>query len=329
MANTDNCVEQSRQRQLAQEYTPPFPRFDNLSEENNPYRNNPHNYTKFDFDMRRKAEVLKYNSNKMSTQTNSLTKQQKFALLMRGAIPSVKTQPQQCPLIATPSSSSGVPGPPIYLYEDPSVDLYNYATGNRSFAFNVETRLDPTTTITITDISLGLATKTHVAYFKIENTIDQPRTTYTIQIPIGVEFSGTSKNTNTQLLQIPNILLNVYYNTTVIYSIYTSYSFILSFSCSQSETPFYVNAYLGVAEFNDIQLYTIPGYIYKFEVMLPASTTGVSYNQSGTLVSPGISKIQYYANTQMDSIKTVNCTAANYTTNNMWTINPGFSITSL
>jgi len=40
-------------------------------------------FTKFDFDMRRKAEILKYSSNNVSTQTNNLTKNQKWSQLVK------------------------------------------------------------------------------------------------------------------------------------------------------------------------------------------------------------------------------------------------------
>jgi hypothetical protein len=48
------------------------------------------NYTKFQLDMRRKAEILKYNNTTSSTKTNNLTKAQKFAQLINGKI--TKTQ---------------------------------------------------------------------------------------------------------------------------------------------------------------------------------------------------------------------------------------------
>jgi hypothetical protein len=41
-------------------------------------------YTKFDLDMRRKAEVLKYSNNSSSSKTNNLTKSQKYAQIVKG-----------------------------------------------------------------------------------------------------------------------------------------------------------------------------------------------------------------------------------------------------
>jgi len=136
-----NLVDQRRRFQL---YNIPPNRYNNLA--NNPYQyttgpdGNPVLiYTKFDLDMRRKSEILKYSSNRMSTQTNNLTKSQKFAQAVNGSYQQ-RTYSQQflnannvngvvqlCPpgvIIKTPSSASGVPGN-LLLYDDPAVPLYN------------------------------------------------------------------------------------------------------------------------------------------------------------------------------------------------------------
>jgi hypothetical protein len=126
-------------------------------------------FTAFDFNMRRKVEILKYAPNKQSSQTNSLTKSQKWGQIVRGNFQSesytkvVKSviikgknvditylngkqvDPNQ-PYIAvlgcpptrsqlTSSTACDVPGTPINLYEDDNVPLYNYATNTNSFAF--------------------------------------------------------------------------------------------------------------------------------------------------------------------------------------------------
>lgn len=96
-------------------------------------------FTKFQLDMRRKAEILKYSSNKQSGQTNSMTKKQQTALLLSGRSNGRSglsyyqrtniNQPVNCTnddLIPTPTSSSDIPGPRIDLIYDESVPLYNY-----------------------------------------------------------------------------------------------------------------------------------------------------------------------------------------------------------
>jgi hypothetical protein len=129
------------QKSRFQIFNIPANRYDNLA--NSPYqRINPETgqpYTKFDLDMRRKAEILKYSSNRMSTQTNNLTKAQKFAQAINGyyqqrtyskeyiAANTENGIVNTCPpgsIIKTPSSASDVPGD-LLLYEDPTVPIYN------------------------------------------------------------------------------------------------------------------------------------------------------------------------------------------------------------
>jgi hypothetical protein len=121
-------------------------------------------YTTFDLNMRRKTEILKYAPNKQSTQTNNLTKSQKWSQLVSGNFqsqsynivniagitylngqkvnqfsPSIKIN--GCPQNRskpTLSTACNVPGEPIYLYEDDSVPLYNYSMNTNSFAIQNE-----------------------------------------------------------------------------------------------------------------------------------------------------------------------------------------------
>jgi hypothetical protein len=73
----DICKQRKRQQLFS---TPPI----RLELQKSPYeiQQNGKKYTKNQLDMRRKAEILKYSSNVMSTQTNSFTKSQKWAHLV-------------------------------------------------------------------------------------------------------------------------------------------------------------------------------------------------------------------------------------------------------
>ena len=66
---------QQRSKQLL--FNNPLPRYTPIS----PYNGE---FTKFQLDMRRKAEVLKYNNNASSTKTNNLTKAEKWSQIARG-----------------------------------------------------------------------------------------------------------------------------------------------------------------------------------------------------------------------------------------------------
>ena len=128
-------------------------------------------YTKFDLDMRRKAQVLKYNQ--LNTQVNNLTKNQKWSQLVKGhsaKISSVnpnvflgRTLPTQNPnvildteqnkivaclpdgrLIYTNPSASNVPPDPRvpFLYDDERVPLYNYINPISTRSYGIENPLN-------------------------------------------------------------------------------------------------------------------------------------------------------------------------------------------
>jgi len=104
-------------------------------------------YSKRDLDMRRKAEILKYSSNQMSSQTNSMTNNQKWAAIATKNYRSASLYTTQLSSIdcsmsqlkSTPTSACDVPGPIIYLYDDEKVPLYNYANQNSSRAYGIIT----------------------------------------------------------------------------------------------------------------------------------------------------------------------------------------------
>lgn len=81
-------------------------------------------YNQYELDMRRKAEILKYNNS-----TNNVTSKSKWAYL---STYNNNSTLRLCTDISKSISttSSDVPGPPIMLYLDESVPLYNYKTIN-------------------------------------------------------------------------------------------------------------------------------------------------------------------------------------------------------
>jgi len=106
-----------------------------------PYRK----YTNMQLDMRRKAEILKYNGVTQNSKTNSQTKTQLYSYLANNKINSNVSQyaltyalkDLNCATnknLPTLTTACDVPGPPMYLYNDPSIPLYNYSgiVNNRS-----------------------------------------------------------------------------------------------------------------------------------------------------------------------------------------------------
>ena len=111
---------------------PPL-RYDSLSI--SPYLPENGGFTQKQLDMRRKAEILTYNSNRI-LKINSLTKAQKFSLIAKNNTTTIPVYNSQCftneygQYILTPSSSCDVPGPIIMLYNDKQIPLYNFTNGN-------------------------------------------------------------------------------------------------------------------------------------------------------------------------------------------------------
>jgi hypothetical protein len=196
----------------------PPERYDNLA--NNPYLLS---YTQPQLDMRRKAEILKYSATHTNTKTNNLTKAQRWAQLVNGSTQqrelsssfiqsntisqtSNSISVQTCPsgtIITTPSYASGIPGPITTLFLDPTVPLYNFATGQDPYAlinqqsstipFIYDNGLDkldqpltfinyvPQNTVTLTSIY-------------IQN-ITTPRYSFTIQFPLSIYIRADVLNT--------------------------------------------------------------------------------------------------------------------------------------
>ena len=172
-------------------------RYDNLA--NNPYLQN---FTKFDLDMRRKAETLKYNR----ATTNKFSKKELYKQAIAGTLQnrtysneyissnSANNQLFRCPNKRTLTTESGVPGPPIYLYEDPNVPLYNYLKDTDAVYGNLppdenayETTWSYTSNI---DQTTGLDYVLVSSIFILYKDVD--RRIYEITIPIGLIFSGST-----------------------------------------------------------------------------------------------------------------------------------------
>lgn len=166
------------QRNKKMLYNIPLPRYNVVS----PYTS----HTKFQLDMRRKAEILQHNSVQKSTQTNSLTKAQRFAQMVRSP-PPLASIPEydnnDCPTL---TSSSNVPGPRIQLYMDNAVPLYNFATTVRAYGNLTLDNVSPWRVYKSTNgILTCLANKsTFLAAIEILDPIDSFSLIFSFVIPI-------------------------------------------------------------------------------------------------------------------------------------------------
>ena len=184
-------------------------------------------------DMRRKVEILKYPANNTNSKTNNFTKSENWAQLIRGNYQR-RSIPQYDILhainnnnildcssnssVLTPTSSSGIPGPVVYLYEDPKVPLYNYNVV-RSYSILDENNFQKWNTNAYNDIICNNGNETLITLLGIRKYIDKPTYTFNIQTSVGIYVVGNINSTgySTPLsFSITSITCNIYYNNNVV-----------------------------------------------------------------------------------------------------------------
>jgi hypothetical protein len=199
-------------------------------------------------------------------------------------------------LTPTPTSSCDVPGSVMYLYNDPTVPLYNFSNFNvRSYSDYVPTKSDPWQFISPPDISgNNLITN----YLIIYTSIDKPYYTYTITIPVGICVFGTSQLPNRPAnikMQIRNASLKTYYNESLIET-YSSPTFDTSMSIIfdvSNSVPgaFNANYFVGNMQFSGIKLYTSPTFVYSFSVatsIVKTVSNDVNYTDNSYFGTAGL-----------------------------------------
>jgi hypothetical protein len=153
--------------------------------------------TQFDLDMRRKAEILKYNKNA----NGKLTKKQSWAQTVAGNLQRrTYSQTAVQAIVAgdicedlsrrpTPTTSSGVPGPVMNLYYDPSINLYNYSTNPNAYATENYEETDMWLTKSDSDI---ISMNPTVFTLNIRKPIDKTFYSYSFEIPVALYVSGSA-----------------------------------------------------------------------------------------------------------------------------------------
>jgi hypothetical protein len=332
ISDLSNICEQRARRQL---YNAPPIRFELIS----PYGGA---YSSFDFNMRRKAEILKYNANATNTKTNNFTKSEKFSQIVQNtnvASMNIKNT-TKCVidssgnLILRPTSDSDVPGPIINLYDDESVPLYNYSTNTRFYPYQMITNTDPWTIYQNTDVFFtdsspviiydsSLASGIIVTTFPItvENTllsiyildaIQNPMTTFTFSIPIRLNISGTILGPQQPILDfaIHSINVNIYYNSTIINgptyqqtAVNGLRDLLLNIQNSVAG-PFSASVYLGNYTFTIPDLPTLSGYVFDIRLTFTFGPLLNEYLNFGQIY------LSAYANTSYFTSGSINCAVA-------------------
>jgi len=264
-------------------------------------------YTKLQLDMRRKAEILSYNPSKSNTQTNSLSRKQKFAQIIKGTNIN-KTSLYTClaDTIPQPTSSSGVPGPIVYLVNDPTVPLYNYNTKTNAYGI-LNTRIEkPWEYFTDNSVQCYNRIITKLFTLKINNTIEDYAHNYNFQTPIQLFFSSESNNLIshddfdfTYKVKISAITMAVLYNGNKVpmnsekpyiiapVSNFPEVEIVTRVLENNPSTSFDGQLYLGVLHVSDLYLPTQPGYIYDVQLTFTLSITqqAESYSWYNDIVS--------------------------------------------
>lgn len=211
-------------------------------------------HTQAQLDMRRKVEVLKHKN--QNTQTNGLTKSQRWGQLVSGSSSSISQSSATtisgldltCAsdlLIPTLTTACDVPGPPMYLTYDPTVPLYNYIAPNRTYAilnnedasiwkiYTVNELLIAETSAMEYSLDITNTYEMNLGVIIITQYIKNPVTTYLISTPIAIWCSGlltgTDLNFNTLqfdkprpahvspiVITITGIALNILYNDNIV-----------------------------------------------------------------------------------------------------------------
>lgn len=299
----------------------PLVRFELTSPYFNPITGQSTNITEQQLNMRRKVEILKYSSNRVPTQTNSLTKKQKWSRLVSQNTSRGRQYAAECPTdisIKTPTSSSDIPGPVMLLYEDPSIPLYNYII-TRSYAYNIPNPNGYWDTVVNTNVSLFHRSGAGIFTLNILPNINRETYTYFLSTPIGIRVQGkfkTGQSPTSLTVNIKTAILYVYCNGINIPNLTKTITDLnvlkLKFTQANANTAeFTITQVVGALNFSNIALKMSPLYSFdfslsvEFELFLNGSTTPLT-NLSNT----SIETLQYnaYANiTSVVPIVNTNC----------------------
>lgn len=290
----------------------------------NPYLNS--NLTKFQLDMRRKTEILKYK--KSSSQGSQLTKKQLQSQLFKGIFNPAKTV---CPAdykIPVLSTAAGIPGPPIYLVEDRNVPLYNFVKNTNAYA---EQAPEDDTQWVFTTITNQYCQPdfihTQIAALNIKNKIEFPIMTFNYVTPIIFRLqcnnltSAHDNITTTAAIDISKISFEVYYNNSLIqnnnlidikFNTSNNSNSIATKIQKPNDTDTYTyfsEMYVGTLNINNIILTTASGFNYEFRIRYNVDITASSEDMNKKTFVEENSVFSMYVNIDDDYtiLPPVNC----------------------
>lgn len=279
-----------RQRRGIQLFNNPSTR---LELQKSPYEEN----TKYQLDMRRKVEILKYSSNRMSSRTNNLTKSQKWANSVSGITTAVSSSSisstKECKVLPSLSSSCDIPGPVFQLYEDINVPLYKFKQEQNSYSIYPDASLLKWSNKVNNNVYIKANTDETINTIITRLPSNSFKYIYTVNIPIALTFNANLTNTNIDELKlsINKILLRVYYNNDIIltYDVTSqipSYIYEVKLPEGILYSNFTLNAFLGNIRYNNIILSNEKQYIYDIKLYVEYSL--ISENGFTTITESNI-----------------------------------------
>ena len=296
-------------------------------------------YTQFQLNMRRKVEILKYSANNSNSKTNNFTKSERWKQLISGNYQR-RTLPQyditqavinnnviDCSAnnsIPIPSSSSGIPGPTVYLYEDPAIPLYNYNVV-RSYSILDDNNDAKWKTNPYNDIVFKNRNENLLTLLGIRQYIDKPTYAFNIQTSVGIYVSGTINSTGYSSpisFSITDIKCNIYYNDNIILSPTVTYSGLtpLSLNIGGSQLgDFNSTVHVGNITIDNFTLNTVNSMVYDIKLIFTVS------QPSGTSFT--ITNLGAYCNLSQNNLNN----ATNCSTNGSQSSSPniGFVLTGV
>jgi hypothetical protein len=235
----------------------------------------------------------------MSTQTNSLTKSQKYAQLVNGSYQQ-RTYTQSylnkiladisngiplssCPIVYTPSTSSNIPGPAIQLVENDNIPLYNLRNDATFGIINQQTTGNIWNYTKLNDIPLIDNNFVTITSLYIINT-NFNTDVFSLSIPISASISAKTINDisynyySDLSFSITHAYANILYSYSnitlkeqLLYTLNTNPLPTSPIDISINMTndiSFNTNIYLGQLEIENLYLYTQAGYIYDIQIQL-------------------------------------------------------------
>lgn len=246
-------------------------------------------FNKFQLDMRRKVEILKYSSNSVNSQTNSLTKSEKWRNLVNGIVPAASATtmgPSQTCDIVSLSSSCGIPGEVFQIYEDINVPLYNYK--NKQNIYSVYPDAPSLNWSSRKDNNISLTSQKDEIVTTIITRLPNDSLTYKFNISTPLALSASifvklqAIHTFSIELYINNIELRVYYNDYIL----SSYApvdtiankHVFTIKDSYDVEVYNIMRFLGNISFENITLYNKYQYIFDIKLhvdysVLPSNNT--------------------------------------------------------